>query len=468
MSDEIVWESAVALTDKLRSDELSAQELMAATLDQIDAVNPKVNAIVSLRDRDELLAEAAAADDASMPKGPLHGIPIAIKDLADVAGLPTRSGSKTTSPDPVSEDSLYVKRMRDAGAIFIGKTNTPEYGAGSHTFNEVFGTTCNPHNLGRTAGGSSGGAAASLATGMLSLADGSDLGGSLRNPAAWCGVVGFRPSLGTVPDIPSAAGFIADLPMSGPMGRSVEDVALLLSVMGGPEARDPRSRMTPATSFAPPLAGSLNGLNVAWAGDLDLYWEPEAYDVPKQSMSVFTDNGAIVSEAAPDLSDAMWIFRVFRGLFFHDKGTSVPAEVWQSMKTTLVENIQFALDLTVGEVMRAEAARTKLHLGVVDFFDEYDILALPTTQVVPFPIEVEYPADISGAPMEDYLSWMASCCVITSTGCPVISMPCGTTADGMPLGVQLAAAPGQDRKLLEIAHAFEAAAPPAPRPQLTT
>ena len=465
MADELIWESAVSLSEKIRNKELSARELMTSVLDRIDEINPKITAVVSLRDREELLAEADAAD-ATEPKGPLHGIPHAIKDLADVAGLPTRSGSLTTSDQPVATDTLFVERMRNAGSIFIGKTNTPEFGAGSHTFNEVFGTTRNPHNLGRTAGGSSGGAGAALTTGMVPLADGSDLGGSLRNPAAWNGVVGFRPSLGAVPEVPTVSGFINDLAVSGPMARSVEDVAMLYSVMAGPDPRAPRSRLTPGGTFAPPLEGSLAGLRVAWAGELDLYWEPEAYQVPLDAMSVFSDNGASVGEAAPDLSDAMWIFRVFRGLLFHDKGTSVPAEVWQSMKQTLVENIQFGLDLTVEEVMRAEDARTKLHLNVVEFFETHDVLALPTTQVAPFPVEVEFPTDISGAPMEDYLSWMTSCCLITPTGCPAISMPCGTTTDGMPLGVQLIAAPGQDRKLLEIAHAFEAAAPPAPRPDL--
>ncbi len=444
---------------------------MTATLDRIDVVNPEVNAIVSMKSRDELLASADASDAERMASpddvGPLHGLPHAVKDLNDVAGFPTRQGSLTTPDTPVDTDTLLVSRVRQAGAIFIGKTNTPEFGAGSHTFNEVFGITRNPHNLGRSAGGSSGGAGAGLTTGMIPLADGSDLGGSLRNPAAWNGVVGLRPSLGSVPDIPTASGFINDLPISGPMARTVEDVALLFSVIAGPDPRAPISRLTPGSTFAPPLAPTtLEGLKVAWAGDLDLYWEPEAYAVPQKAMSVFTDNGATVDEAAPDLSDAMWIFRVFRGLFYRDKGTSVPAEIWQSMKQTLVENIQYGIDLTTDEVMRAEAARTKLHLDVVKFFDIYDILAMPTTQVTPFPVEVEFPSDITGAPMEDYLSWMTSCCIITPTGCPSISMPCGVTADGMPLGLQLIAAPGDDQRLLEMAKAFEAAAPPPPRPAL--
>ncbi len=444
---------------------------MTSVLDRIDAVNPDVNAIISMRDREELMAEAAAADNTE-PTGPFHGLPFAVKDLSNVIGLPTRYGSVLGTTDPLPVDSIFVSRLRSAGVIFIGKTNTPEFGAGSHTFNEVFGVTRNPHNLDRSAGGSSGGAAAALATGMLPLADGSDLGGSLRNPAAWCGVVGFRPSLGSIAAGPVSSGFVNDLATNGPMARTVEDAALLFSIQAGPDARDPRSRLTPGSTFAPPLTGSLEGVRVAWAGDLGLEWDPESFDVPKAALQYFTDGGATVTDSAPDLSQAMEIFRVFRGLMYRDPGTAIPREVWQSAETrhtvkkTLAANIQYGMDLTVDEVMDAELARTTLHLNVVEFFNHHDVLALPTTQVSPFPVELEYPTEINGKAMTDYLSWMTSCCIITSTGCPAISLPCGTTADGMPVGIQLVGAPGADRKLLEIAKAFEAAAPPPPRPAL--
>ena len=444
---------------------------MTSFLDRIDQVNPEVNAIVSLRDRDELMAEAAAADETE-PAGPFHGLPFAVKDLSNVIGLPTSYGSVLGPTDPLPIDSIFVSRLRAAGVIFIGKTNTPEFGAGSHTFNEVFGVTRNPHNLALSAGGSSGGASAATATGMLPFADGSDLGGSLRNPAAWCGVVGFRPSLGSIAAGPVSSAFINDLATNGPIARSVEDAALLFSVQAGPDPRDPNSRLTPGSTFAPPLAGTLDGIRVAWAGDLGLDWEPEAYDVPKSALQYFSAGGSTITEAAPNLTYAMEVFRVFRGLMYRDPGCAIPRDVWQSAETrrtvkkTLANNIQYGMDLTVDEVMDAELARTKLHLDVVEFFNHYDVLALPTTQVSPFPVEVEYPTEINGKPMDDYLSWMSSCCIITSTGCPSISMPCGTNANGMPLGIQLVAAPGNDRRLLEIAQAFEEAAPPPPRPAL--
>ena len=451
---DISFAPAVVTTRRLRDRELSAAEVMAETLDRIDKVNPSINAIVAQRPRGELMAEAEAAD-AGPVKGPLHGLPMAIKDLADVAGMPTRRGSLITSDKPVATDTLFVSRLREAGAIFIGKTNSPEFGAGSNTFNEVFGITRNPHNRDLTPGGSSGGAAAALASGMLALADGSDLGGSLRNPAAFCGVVGLRPSIGRIPAVPARSGFLNTLAVSGPMARSVEDLGLLLSIMAGPDPRDPTSLSDDPTQYAASLRGDLEGVRVAWAGELGLTWEPDCYSVARATMDRFDAAGSHVEDAAPDLSGAMDVFRTLRSLIFSDFGEVVPEEKWPLLKETVRWNIQCGRDLVLADVTKAELERTRIHLAMTEFFERYDVLALPTTQVAPFPVEIEYPTEIGGTVMEDYIDWMSSCCVISSTGCPAISVPAGFTSDGLPVGLQLVAAVGQEAKLLDIAKGFE-------------
>jgi len=427
---------------------------MRSTLDRIDKVNPSINAIVALRDRDELLAEAEAAD-AGPVDGPLHGFPMAVKDLSDVAGISTRRGSLITNDTPAAKDTLFVSRLREAGAIFIGKTNSPEFGAGSNTFNEVYGITRNPHNREMTPGGSSGGAAAALASGMLALADGSDLGGSLRNPAAFCGVVGLRPSIGRVPSVPDRSAFINTLAVSGPMARSVEDLALLLSVMSGPDPRDPTSLGDDPKQFVQPLRGELDGVRVAWAGDLGIPWEPDMYAAARAAMDRFDAAGAHVSEAAPDLTGAMDVFRTLRALIFVGFDAVVPEDKWPLLKETVRWNIQCGRDLDLAEVMAAELTRTRLHLNMSEFFASYDVLALPTTQVGPFPVEVEYPTEIEGVEMVDYIDWMSSCCVISATGCPAISVPAGFTDNGLPVGLQLVAPVGAEARLLDIAQGFE-------------
>ena len=458
---ELPESGAVELLHRLATREVSSRELNTAILDHIDAVNPGVNAIVSARPAADVLAEAAAADEALAAGervGPLHGLPMAVKDLADVAGLPTRMGSTTTPDRPAATDSLFVSRLRAAGAIFIGKTNTPELGAGSHTFNEVFGVTRNPYDLTRSAGGSSGGAAAALASGMLALADGSDLGGSLRNPAAFCNVVGFRPSIGRVPRVTGRISFHPRLGVEGPMARSVADVALLLSVMAGPDRRDPRSLAEPGREFVDLAPTDLGDLRIAWGGDLGLFTvAAEVMDVVEAAVGVLEGAGASVEPAHPELGDAMFVFRTLRALMYRDIGGQIPAEMQSRLKETVRLNIAAGDALTVAELLTAEHARTAIHESVVEFFDSYDVMALPTTQVAPFPVEVEYPTDIEGTPMGDYLDWMSSCCIITPTGCPAVSVPAGFTDAGLPVGLQLVTAPGRDLRLLEIAAAVEAA-----------
>jgi len=462
--------TAQDLLGDLRSGQQSVRDVVGHHLDRIDEVNPAVNAVVSQRPRDDVLADADRADqvlsesvaagttDQLFAEQPLFGLPMAIKDLADATGLPTRNGSVVTPDTPAVSDSLYVQRLKAAGVIVVGKTNTPEFGAGSNTFNEVFGSTRNPHNIARTAGGSSGGAAAALASGMVPLADGSDLGGSLRNPAAFCGVIGLRPSLGRVAHLSDAVAFIIDLPTEGPMARCAADAGLLLSVMSGPDARDPRSRLDDPAHLAAPLTGDVSGLRVAWGGDLDLpgdeamLFEADAYDVAHAAAKSLAEVGAVVTEAAPNLAGAMDCFRTFRALGFRRLASAFPT--WREMKPALVRNVEIGLALDVEDVLVAEATRTRLHHEVIAFFDRFDVLALPTTQVEPFPIDVEYPTEINGVAMRDYLDWMTSCCVITATGCPAISVPAGTSSSGLPLGLQLVAAPGNEWALLEAAHAL--------------
>jgi amidase len=458
---ELIWASAVDLLARLAAGEVSSRELTTAVLDRIDAVNPSVNAVISKRPREDVLADADTADDAlsaGHPIGPLHGLPMAIKDLADVAGLPTRKGSRVTPDRAAAADSLFVGRLRSAGAIFVAKTNTPELGAGSHTFNEVFGVTRNPYDLSRSAGGSSGGAAAALASGMLPIADGSDLGGSLRNPAAFCNVVGLRPSIGRVPRRTDRISFHPRLGVEGPMGRSVADAARLLSVMAGPDRRDPRSLADPGDTFADPTPAELSGLRVGWGGDLGLFpVETGVMAVVESALEVLAGAGAVVEPGRPDLGEAMFVFRTLRALMYRDLAGQIPADRHGELKETVRWNIAAGDALTVADVLAAEHARTRIHEKVLGFFEHHDVLALPTTQVVPFPVEVEYPMTVEGRPMTDYIEWMSSCCVVTVSGCPAISLPAGFDEAGLPVGLQLAAAPGDDLRLLEIAAAVEAA-----------
>jgi amidase len=457
---DLIWADAVDLLRGLAERRISSRELTSVTLERIESVNPVVNAIVSARPPDEVLADAAAADEATArgaETGALHGLPVAVKDLSDVIGLPTRRGSTTTSEQPAVADTLFVARLRAAGAVFVGKTNTPELGTGSHTFNEVFGVTRNPYDTSRSAGGSSGGAGAALASGMLALADGSDLGGSLRNPAAFCNVVGFRPSIGRVPRPGDRISFHPRLGVEGPMGRSVADVARLLSVMAGPDPRDPRSLGDPGRTFASPQPADPTGLRVAWGGDLDLFSvEAELMTVVETAVGSLESAGASVESAHPDLGEAMFVFRTHRALMYRDLGDQIPAEMQGELKDTIRWNIEAGHELTVADVLEAERARTRIHGNITEFFGRYDVLALPTTQVLPFPVEQEYPTEIDGRPMTDYLEWMSSCCVITATGSPAVSVPAGFSTGGLPVGLQLVGAPGADLRLLEIAAAVEA------------
>ena len=459
-TDLTVESTARDQASAVRSGAISARELLELHLDRIAERNPQLNAVVSLDEERARLGadEADRALASGAEPGPLHGLPFAFKDTHDVAGWRTTYGSPLFADHVPDADDLIVERVRRAGVVVIGKTNVPEFAAGSHTFNKVFGTTLNPVDPARSAGGSSGGAASALASGMVPLADGSDMGGSLRNPASFCGVVGLRPSLGRVPEWPLYNQW-ETTSVGGPMARNVGDLALLLSVMAGPDPRAPQALGDPGSVFAPPLAGSLAGLRIALSTDLGGAFEvdDEVAGVVSASAAVFAGAGASVSSAHPDLAEADDTFRTLRAWHLQAKLGARLAENPESFKQSLADNIRLGETLSGADVARAYTQRTALSERMRHFFASYDALVLPVSQVPPFPADQEFPAAINGRPMETYLDWMRAAYLITVTGCPAISVPAGHTRDGLPVGIQIVAPHGADRRLLEIAAAFEAA-----------
>jgi amidase len=453
---EIGFLDARRLGALLRARELSAVEIMGAFLARIERLNPAVNAIPTLRPRAELLAEAAAADARlahGEPVGPLHALPFAIKDLSLTRGLRTTFGSRIYRDFVPTSDELYVARLKRAGGIVIGKTNTPEFGAGSQTFNALFGATRNPYDLAKTCGGSSGGAAVALACGMLPLADGTDLGGSLRNPASFCNVVGFRPSPGRVPRL---NGHDDTLGVHGPMARNVADVAMLLAVIAGPDPRDPLSLPEPGTAFAPPLERDFRGTRIAWSERLGRYPVERAVTaVCDSARPVLAELGCDVVDAEPDLAGVDAIFQTLRAASY---AASLGGELERHrelLKDTVVWNIERGLALTAADVERARAEKAALERRVDGFFERHEFLLLPVSQVAPFPVETEWVREIEGEPMRTYIDWMATCYAITCTGLPAISVPAGFTPGGLPIGIQIVGRRGRDRDVLELAYAFE-------------
>jgi amidase len=394
MDDDLCTRPATELAALVRDREVSARELMDAHLDRIERLNPDLNAIVTL-DADGARAAADAADArlaAGEPVGPLHGLPVAHKDTHATGGMRTTWGSPLHADTVPAQDELVVARLRAAGAIRVGKTNVPEFAAGSHTFNTLFGATHNPYRHGLSAGGSSGGAAAALAAGLVPVAEGNDTGGSLRNPAAFCNVVGLRPTPGRVPSWPTGLGW-SQLSVQGPMGRTVADVALQLSATAGPDPRVPISLSDPGAPFAAPLPTELTGLRVAWAPDLGgrVPVDPAITATLQASLGVFTDLGATVEEDCPDLTDADEVFGVLRAWQFEAGFGDLVREHPDQVKETIRWNTDLGAKLTGADVGRAEIAHTRLYERVVAFFDRYDVLLAPTTQALPFPVEVEYP-----------------------------------------------------------------------------
>jgi amidase len=457
VAEPLHWWSARDLVHAIASRELSAVEVMRAHLDRIHAVNPRLNAIVTLLDDDAALALAQDADRAVAaggPLGPLHGLPFAVKDLMDTAGMRTTYGSPLYADHVPATDSLLVRRVREAGALIIGKTNTPEWGAGSQTFNPVFGPTRNPYDPDRTCGGSSGGAAVVLAAGMLPLADGSDLGGSLRNPAAFCNVVGVRPSPGRVPSDGPGDAFNPH-PILGPMARTASDAGLLLSALAGPDPVAPAALDDDPRAFASLPARGLEGLRVAWSATTDgLPYEPEILDVLAAARERLAGSGVQVTPLEPDLEGADEVFETFRALGMVAMAAEIEAHP-VGFKETVRHNVARGLALTPTDIARAATLRTALYRRTVGLFADHDVLALPVTQVVPFAVEQEFPTDVAGVPMDGYLEWMRSCSRISATTLPALSIPAGFTAEGLPVGLQLVGTPRGERALLAIGAAVE-------------
>jgi amidase len=454
----------------LRAKQVSAREVVSAHLERIDAVNPRINAIVTLT-ADRAMDQAHRQDQLAAGgefAGPLHGLPMAHKDNHLTAGIRTTFGSPSHAEFVPDSDDLVIERMKRAGVITIGKTNIPEFAAGGHTFNEIFGITRNPYDLSVTAGGSSGGAAAALAAGLHPLADGNDMGGSLRLPAGYCNVIGLRPSAGRVPVYPATDGYAA-LSVQGPMARTVDDVALLLSVMAGPDRRSPIALEASGESFAQVGAGSLAGLRIAFSPDLGGAVEVEA-DIAATVWAAAAScetHGALVERASPDFTGADECFRTLRAWQFEATLGQTLEENAATVRPSLYQNMTAGRVLSGPEIGRAVVLRTALFHRMREFLEAYDALILPVAPLAAFDAELQYPSVVAGCEQSDYLGWMRTVCAVTVTGHPVIAVPAGFSAAGTPVGVQIVGRHRAERELLSIAKGFEAATGFASRhPQL--
>jgi amidase len=460
VGDDLCFMTARDLATLIRTKKASAREVMAAHLERIRRVNPKVNAIVGKLDDDKCLALADAADRRAARAGalpPLHGLPIAFKDLQPAVGFRFTRGSPIFKDATADQDALLVERLRKAGVVAIGKTNVPEFGMGSQTYNNVYGTTLNPYDLSKTAGGSSGGAAAALATGMLPIADGSDMGGSLRNPGNFNNIVGMRPTPGLVPTAPTAFPFLS-FSVNGPLARTVGDIALLLSAMVGADARDPGCSPSDPAAFRRPLARSFKGTRVAWCPDLGgLPLDPRVRAVLDAQRATFESLGCIVEEAVPDLSGADSIFLTIRGFTNAATYAQLMAEHKDQMKPEAVFAVESGLELSRADVARAMIEHGLLMERIRKFQEKYEFTLCAVNQVPPFDATVHWPQEINGVRMNTYTDWMKSAYFITTTFRPAISVPAGFTSDGLPVGVQIVGRYRDDFGLLQFASAFEQA-----------
>ncbi len=464
---ELTWLSTRDLAARIAGGEISALEALTDHLARIDSVNPALNAIVT-RDDERAIERAALADAERAKGGPLgalHGVPMTHKESTDVAGLPTTRGSALLVGNVAQRDALIIARLHAAGVVTTGKSNVPEFTAGSHTFNRLFGTTVNPFDTARSAGGSSGGAAAAIAAGIQASGDGSDMGGSLRTPGSFTNIVGMRPTNGRIPHaLPSNPW--EWLAQSGFMARTVGDVALLMSVASGPAAGAPLSVHEPGSvfdraEFSDPdrhdAGAGLAGLRVGFSSDLHglLPIDPEVDAIVRSTAAVFADAGAHVDDDIPDLRDADEVFRVTRAYDFAADYGDLVREHRDEIRHAVVWNTGLGLALTVDELLSADRARARLAGIVEEYFASHDLLVLTSVQVAPFDARLEYPSSAGGVEFGDYLEWMRASTIISATGCPAVSVPAGFTADGLPVGVQLVAAPGRDVDLLLAAQAFE-------------
>ncbi|MBA5779033.1 amidase [Stappia sp. F7233] len=463
---ELTSLSALELSQGIRERRLSCREVMQAYLSRIAGFNPKINAIVSLRDEDRLLAEADERDRelaAGMYRGWLHGIPQAVKDLAATKDIVTTFGSPILKDFLPPEDAIHVERLRSAGAILIGKTNTPEFGLGSHTFNPVFGPTRNPWDSAKSAGGSSGGAAAALVARLLPVADGSDMMGSLRNPAAYNNVIGLRPSYGRVPSGPSPEVFFDGMATDGPMGRSVADVAMLLSTQAGYDPRAPQSFEGDGSEFAGPLAADMSGKRIGWLGDLGghIPFEPGVLDLCGNALKVFEDLGCTVELASTGFDmERVWTswltlrhWRVLARLapLYNDPAKRAllkPEAIWE---------VEGGLALSLADIQAASEVRSQWHRAVLRVFASYDYLILPAAQLFPFDVDLHWPKEIGGKTMDTYHRWMEVVVPASLLGLPVLAVPAGFSDNGLPMGFQIIGRPRADLDVLKLGHAYEQA-----------
>ena len=456
---ELCFTPAIDLVRMIRNKDVSATEVMEAHLAQVDRVNPVVNAIVTYHP-EQALDGARKADQAiarNEAKGPLFGLPIAHKDLVSTKGVRTTFGSPIFQDFIPGQDELIVERLKKAGAISLGKTNVPEFGAGSQTFNPVFGATLNPYDTSRTCGGSSGGAAVALACGMLPIADGSDMGGSLRNPASFCNVVGLRSAPGRVPRWPAINAW-GKLSVQGPMARTVEDAALMLSAIAGPDPRAPLAIREPGRSFALPLERDFKGATVAWSMDFGgLPVDPEVTSAIEAKRQVFDDLGMTVKPGQPDFTGADEVFKTLRAWSFIQGYGDLLETHRDQIKDTVIWNLEAGFALTGPQIARAEVDRTTLYHRVRRFMERHDFMVFPVSQVPPFDVNTPYPTEIDGVRMETYIDWMKSCYYVTVTGLPAISVPCGFTSSGLPVGLQIVGRHEDEFGVLQLAHAFEQA-----------
>lgn len=459
MAEQLHW-PAHRLAAAIAAKELSARELLEAHLGQIEKVNPQINAVVTL-DEAGARKRAEAADALTISGEPLpalHGIPMTHKDTNNTKGIRTTSGSPILKDNVPEFNDVIIDRLQAGGAVTTGKSNVPEFAAGSHTFNEVFGATKNPYDHSKSAGGSSGGAAAAIAARIQPVGDGSDYGGSLRNPGSFCNVIGFRPSEAVVPKAPSANAWNWQARV-GPMAREVADIALVMSVIAGDHPELPFPTPVAPQRFTEPLEKDLTGMRIAWSPDLGLGIpvEKEVLEVLERQLEVFESLGAHVVETAPDLSDADIVFSNGRALDFALQFGDLVRNHREKIKSEVIWNVEKGQGLTGQDWVEMTLARTRLAHNVQKFFGEYDVLASPTVQVLPFDVHETYPTTINGVEMENYLDWMRSASVISATGIPAISMPAGFSSTGLPVGLQLSANHNQDFELLQVAHAFEQA-----------
>ena len=462
---DIVMMSAVDLSNAIRTKRVSCAEVMTAYLDHIERINPKVNAIVSLQDRDDLMAQARERD-AQLARGEIlgwmHGFPQAPKDLFPTQGIRTTQGSPIFKDFVPTTDAIVVEREKRAGAIIIGKTNTPEFGLGSHTFNKVFGTTLNPYDLTKTCGGSSGGAAVSLALRMLPVADGTDHGGSLRNPGAYNNVLGLRTSYGRVP-AEAADAFTAGMSVNGPMARNASDLAMFLSVQAGFDPRAPLSNRQDAAQFTQPLGRNFNGTRVAWLGDLNGYltFEPGVLDLCREALKTFESLGCIVEEARPDYpNDRVW--QAFTKVRASQSGPPL-AELYKDpekralMKPEAHFEVEQWLKLTSAELREASVVRTQWYQAVRRFMDTYEFMLIPSSQLFPFDAKLDWPHEIAGKRMQNYYDWMDALAQITVCASPSLNVPVGFNARGLPMGMQIVGRHQADFSCLQLAYAYEQA-----------